>query len=88
MQLWPGLHWGVQTETGDETEGASGHLRQRDDREVSYSGTCMKQLPPQKLVLDHDREQEINTKEALHIQMTPTEECMLQTRQRTSCWSV
>ena len=81
MQLWPGLHWGGQTETGDETEGASGYLRQGDDREVGHSGTCMEQLPPQTLVLDHDREQEINAKEALHIQMTPTEECFKRDRE-------
>lgn len=51
MQMCPGLHWGSQTETGDDWR-RSGHLREKDDRQVSLSGTCMGQIPPHPLGVD------------------------------------
>lgn len=53
MQMCPGLHWGSQTETGDDWR-RSGHLREKDERQVSLSGTCMGQLPPHPLGVDID----------------------------------
>ena len=49
LQLQPGLHWGDQTETGDETEGTPRCLRKGDDREVSCSGACMGESPSDRL---------------------------------------
>ena len=53
LQLWPGLHRGDQTETGDETEGTMGYLREGDDGEVSGSGACMGESTPDPLGGDH-----------------------------------
>ena len=41
LQLQPGVHQGDQMETGDETEGTPGCLREGGDEEVSCSGACM-----------------------------------------------
>ena len=40
-----------QTETGDEAEGTPRCLRERDDGEVSCSGTCVGAPPPDPLVV-------------------------------------
>ena len=53
LQLWPCLHQGDKTEIGDETEGKQGCLRERDDGEVSCSGSCMGESPPDPLGGDH-----------------------------------
>ena len=34
LQLWPGLYWGDQTETGDKTEETPEHLQEGDDGEA------------------------------------------------------
>ena len=49
MQLWPGLHWRDQTETGDQTEGTSGHLRERYDGEIGCGRACVGEPPPHQL---------------------------------------
>ena len=78
VELWPGLHQGDQMETGDVTEEKLGCLQEGNDEEVSCSGACMGESPPDPLgettVLDHGREQELLVKEALHIHMTPSKE--------------
>ena len=65
-------------ETGDVTEEKLGCTQEGNDGEVSCSGACMKESPPNPLrettVLDHDREQELLVKEALHIHMTPSKD--------------
>ena len=53
LQLWPGLHRGDQTETGDETEGTPRCLREGDDGEASCSGACVGESPPNPLGGDH-----------------------------------
>ena len=78
LQLRPGLYRGDQTETGDKAEGTPGCLREGNDGEVSCSGTCVGESPSDRLGGDHSldrgRGQELLLKEALHIQMTPSEE--------------
>ena len=65
-------------ETRDKTEGAPRCLQEGNDGEVSCSGACLGESPSGRLgettVLDHGRGQELLVKEALHIQMTPSEE--------------
>ena len=79
LQLRPGLHRGDQTETGDKTEGTLRCLREGDDGEVGCSIACVGKSPSGRLggdhsTGDHGRGQELLVKEALHIQMTPSEE--------------
>ena len=78
VELRPGLHQGDQMETGDMTEEKLECLQEGNDGEVSCSGACMGESPPDPLgettVLDHGREQELLVKEALHIHMTPSKE--------------
>ena len=45
-QLWPGLHWGDQTETGEQTEGTLRCLQERDDGEFSCGGVCVENHHP------------------------------------------
>ena len=52
LQLRPGLHWGDQTETRDETEGTPRCLREGDG-EVSRSEACMGESPSNRLGGDH-----------------------------------
>ena len=40
LQLWPGLQWGDQMETGDETEETPRCLQEGDDGEVGCSRAC------------------------------------------------
>ena len=49
----PSLHRRDQTKAGDKTEGTQECLREGDDGEVSYSGACMGELPPDPLGGDH-----------------------------------
>ena len=44
---------GDQTETGDKAEGTPGCLRERDDGEVSCSGTCVGESRSDRLGGDH-----------------------------------
>ena len=53
LQLRPGLHRGDQTEAGDKAEGTPGCLQERDDGEVSCSGTCVGESPSDRLGGDH-----------------------------------
>ena len=67
-------------ETGDEAEGTPKCLQEGNDGEVSCSGTCVGAPQPNPLGGDHrsgpwHKGQELLVKEALHIQMTPVEEC-------------
>ena len=71
------LHQKEQTETGDGTEGTLKTLKclqEGDDEEVSYNRACMGELPPGPLGGNHHTGQELLAKEALHIQMTHSEE--------------
>ena len=83
MQLWPGLHWGDQTETGDKTEGTP------RCRMFGFGSACMENHHPihweETTVLDHGRGQE----EFLHIQMTPSEEQLNQKGglEVPGCWT-
>ena len=78
LQLWPGLHRG---ETGDETEGAPRCLQGGDVEKSAIAEHAWQNHHPihfhweETTVLNHGREQELLVKEALHIQMTPSEEC-------------
>ena len=50
LQLRPSLHRGDQTETGDETEGTTTCMPEReDDGEVGCSGAYMGEPPPDSL---------------------------------------
>ena len=53
LQLRPGLHWGDQTETGEETEGTPRCLREGDDGEVCCSGVCVGESPSDRRGGDH-----------------------------------
>ena len=79
LQLRPSLHQRDQTEAGDETEGTPACLREGEDGEISCSGACVGEPPLDPLggdhCMDHGRGQELLVKEALHILMTPAEEC-------------
>ena len=81
LQLWPGLHWRDQTETGDKGEGTLGCLQEGDDRQLSCSKAYMGELPPCPLlhgeeteILDHHRGHGLLVKEILHVGMTPLED--------------
>ena len=57
-------------ETGDDTEGTPGCLREGDDGEVGFSGkTTTRSTRRRTTILDYGRGQELLVKEALHIQM-------------------
>ena len=53
QQLWRGLHWGDQKETGDETEGTPRCLQEGDDGEICCSGACVGESPSNRLLGDH-----------------------------------
>ena len=75
LQLRPGLHQGHQTETGDKTEGTLGCGIMDKSAEVEYTWENHHLMHwEETIVLDHGREQELLVKEALHIQMTTSDE--------------
>ena len=75
LQLQPGLHRGYQTETGDETEGTLGCGMMDKSAVVEYAWENHHlMLWEGTIVLDHGRGQELLVKEALHIQMTTSED--------------
>ena len=65
-------------ETGDETEGTPRCLREGMMEKSAVAEQVWESHHlihwEETAVLDHDREQELLVKEALHIQMTPSEE--------------
>ena len=65
-------------ETRDKTEDTSGCLREGDEEKSAVAEHAWENHHPIDLeettVLDHSRGQKLLVKEALHIQMTPTEE--------------
>ena len=69
-------------------------LREGDDGEVSCSGACVGESPPDPLGGDHSagpwQRQELLVKEALHIQMTPSEERFNRDGgpEVSGCWTV
>ena len=56
LQLWPGLHWRDQMETGDKAEGTPGCLQEGDDGQVGCSGAYVGEPPPYPLL--HEKETE------------------------------
>ena len=75
LQLRPGLHQGDHTETGDETEGTLGCKMMDKSAEVEYTWENHRLMHwEETIVLDHGRGQELLVKEALHIQMTTSDD--------------
>ena len=73
--MQPGLHREDQTETGYETEGTLGCLREGDNAVAEHAWENHHPIHWEETrVLHHGRGQELLVKEALHIRMTPSEE--------------
>ena len=76
LQLRPGLHWGDQMETGDKAEGNRDACERGMMEKSAVAEHAWENHHPidweETTVLDDSRGQELL--EALHIQMTPSEE--------------